>query len=50
MAPATDEMSAIVLVFGCRHDVAIRALRRPATEKAPRHEVAGSWGPSGSER
>jgi len=22
-----------VLVFGCRHDVAIRALRRPATEK-----------------
>jgi hypothetical protein len=25
--------SGIVLVFGCRHDVAIRALRRPATEK-----------------
>ena len=22
-----------MLVFGCRHDVAIRALRRPATEK-----------------
>ena len=26
-------MSVIVLVFGCRHVVAIRALRRPATEK-----------------
>jgi hypothetical protein len=26
-------MSPSVLVFGCRHDVAIRALRRPATEK-----------------
>jgi hypothetical protein len=25
--------SAYVLVFGCWHDVAIRALRRPATEK-----------------
>ena len=26
----------------CRHDEAIRALRRPASEKAPRHEIAGS--------
>ena len=29
----TAHMSARVLVFGCRHDVAIRALRWPATEK-----------------
>jgi hypothetical protein len=35
-----------VLVFGCRHDVAIRALRRPATEKrqgTKSREVGTVW-------
>ena len=30
---AAMHMSAIVQVFGCRHDDAIHALRRPASEK-----------------
>ncbi|HZV04671.1 MAG TPA: hypothetical protein VE999_06260, partial [Gemmataceae bacterium] len=37
--------SLLVLVFGCRHDVAIRALRRPATEKrqGTKSREVGHW-------
>ena len=33
-------MTATVQVFGRRHDWAIHVLMRPATKKAPRHEIA----------
>ena len=42
-------MSLVVLVFGRRHDEPFHALWRPASKKAPRHEVAGSWALAGSE-
>jgi len=35
-------MSGAVQVFGRRHDEAFHTLWRPASKKAPRHEVAGS--------
>ena len=42
--------SRIAQVFGRRDDETDHALKRPATKKAPRHEVAGSWAVAGSKR
>jgi hypothetical protein len=39
-----------VRVFGRRDDETDHALKQPATKKAPRHEVAGSWAVAGSKR
>ena len=41
--------SACVQVFGRRDDETDHTVMRPATQKAPRHEVAGCWELAGSE-
>jgi len=38
-------MSAVVQVFGCRHDEAIHTAAA-GVRKAPRHEIAGSGAPA----
>jgi hypothetical protein len=42
-------MAGNVQVFGRRNDETLRLLSEPASKKAPRHEVAGSWALAGSE-
>jgi hypothetical protein len=42
-------MTANVLVFGRRQRREARQTELAGVQKAPRHEVAGSWAPAGSE-